>query len=191
MDGYLCTFTNFINSPYKQLFPLLKSKKAVYIYGNHDSKRFSDERAVLFSDKQLEKYEVTLGKFTYHIEHGNHLDINLNRMDKKYFYYKKRTQLRFFFLKQIKKVWWLLFILFRKRILEFLCRKNNQEVKQLLINTVKDKVFYVYGHTHWAEIDLNYNLIITGMIQYGLGSYLIIDEDGFDLKEEFYIKFKS
>jgi predicted phosphodiesterase len=51
-DGYLVKFQQFIQSPWKSLFPLLKSKKTIYIYGNHDKKILSDKHTALFSDIQ-------------------------------------------------------------------------------------------------------------------------------------------
>ena len=51
-DGYLVKFQQFIQSPWKSLFPLLKSKKTIYIYCNHDKKILSDKHTALFSDIQ-------------------------------------------------------------------------------------------------------------------------------------------
>ncbi|MBI3955332.1 metallophosphoesterase, partial [Candidatus Gottesmanbacteria bacterium] len=35
-DYYFSSFSQFVRSPWRQLFPLLKEKKTVYLYGNHD-----------------------------------------------------------------------------------------------------------------------------------------------------------
>ena len=56
-EGFVCTFNEFVESPWsKELFPLLKKKKAVYLFGNHDRESLANERASLFSDKQMKKY---------------------------------------------------------------------------------------------------------------------------------------
>ncbi len=47
-DSYICSFSDFINSPWKKLFPLLKTKKTVYIYGNHDKKSLTDKKNITF-----------------------------------------------------------------------------------------------------------------------------------------------
>ena len=70
-DGYRTTFDTFVSSPWKELFPLLKKKGAIYIYGNHDRKNFSDERTSLFSIIQKSNHLLTVDKQTYHIEHGH------------------------------------------------------------------------------------------------------------------------
>ena len=72
-DHYLCTFPEFIQSEWKELFPLFLEKKAIYIYGNHDKKKFMDERVSLFSVQQLEKYVLTQSGKTFVIEHGHHI----------------------------------------------------------------------------------------------------------------------
>lgn len=70
-DGYVTTFDGFCNSGWKKLFPLLKKRKTVYIYGNHDKEEMADERVNLFSDSQLQRYTFTQGGTRFHIEHGN------------------------------------------------------------------------------------------------------------------------
>jgi len=58
-EGLQITFDQFINSPWKELFPYLKKKNTVYIYGNHDPKGSCDERVSLFSSKQAQQYTFT------------------------------------------------------------------------------------------------------------------------------------
>jgi predicted phosphodiesterase len=55
-DSYETTFDSFIKSPWNQLFPLLKSKHTIYLYGNHDPKKYCDDRVSLFSDIQADHY---------------------------------------------------------------------------------------------------------------------------------------
>src|SRR3990167_5228492 len=47
-EGYSITFDQFLSSKWNELFPLLKAKKAVYIFGNHDKKVLADKRMRLF-----------------------------------------------------------------------------------------------------------------------------------------------
>ena len=80
------------------------------------------------------------------------------------------------------------FPLVGKPLLKFLYKKYNKEIKALLKDEVEDNKLFVFGHTHWAEVDSKYNLIVTGIVQYGFGQYLIIDENGFQAKEYLYNK---
>src|SRR3989338_7051902 len=89
-DSYTTTFDRFIHSPWKDLFPLLKSKHAVYLYGNHDPKNLSDHRVSLFSDNQLDEHRLPWKKFTLVIHHG-HRNSKLLRFGEKIPYIKKLT----------------------------------------------------------------------------------------------------
>lgn len=70
-DGYLTDFDSFVTSEWNQLFPLLKQKQTVYIYGNHDPKWLCDERVSLFSEVQTDHYDLSIGQNQYHIQHGH------------------------------------------------------------------------------------------------------------------------
>ena len=61
-DDYMISFDEFIKSPWNQLFPLLKKKKAIYIFGNHDQEKFSDKRTEQFSDSQKIRYKLIINK---------------------------------------------------------------------------------------------------------------------------------
>src|SRR3989339_1338248 len=69
-DNYMISFDEFVNSSWNRLFPLLKSKKTIYIYGNHDKRSFSDKRVELFSDIQAERYKIKTSNKTFIFEHG-------------------------------------------------------------------------------------------------------------------------
>ncbi|MBI4226199.1 metallophosphoesterase family protein, partial [Candidatus Roizmanbacteria bacterium] len=70
-DGYRTTFDRFISSDWNKLFPLLKSKKTVYIHGNHDRETYIDQNASLFSDLQTHTYRLQLNGKVFIIEHGH------------------------------------------------------------------------------------------------------------------------
>ncbi len=76
-DSYETTFDQFLNSPWKQLFPLLKSRHAVYLYGNHDSEASCDHRVSLFSDAQSDHYRYQNLYFC----HGHQLHPGLSRLE--------------------------------------------------------------------------------------------------------------
>ena len=52
-EGFGNSFDDFVSSKWSEtLFPLLKKKKTVYLYGNHDKKEYANDRVSLFSVKQ-------------------------------------------------------------------------------------------------------------------------------------------
>src|SRR4051812_43742823 len=68
-ERYLCSWDEFISSPWRQLFPLLRDKKAVYLFGNHDLEELSDYRREKFSTVQAQSYELESGGRLFHLEH--------------------------------------------------------------------------------------------------------------------------
>lgn len=75
-DGYYCSFSEFVDSKWSALFPLLLKKQAVYVYGNHDTEDFCDERISLFSIQQTMVYHLQVGDQRLEIRHGHHIDTN-------------------------------------------------------------------------------------------------------------------
>jgi len=61
-DGHISSFHRFINSKWSMLFKLLKQKKTVYIYGNHDRKEYCDSRVSSFSTIQTTHYKINFNK---------------------------------------------------------------------------------------------------------------------------------
>lgn len=59
-DGYSINFDQFLNSEWQRLFPLLKRKQAIYLFGNHDAQSFSDHRVDQFSVQASEFFETQL-----------------------------------------------------------------------------------------------------------------------------------
>src|SRR3989338_3116815 len=68
-DSFFITFSQFNDSPYRNLFPLLKKKKTIYITGNHDTPDLLDNRVELFSDLQTDRYEMPVGDKVLIFEH--------------------------------------------------------------------------------------------------------------------------
>ena len=70
-EGITISFDDFIKSEWKSLFPLLKQKQTIYLYGNHDRKEYNDERVQLFSAAQGDSHILKEENTTYHIQHGH------------------------------------------------------------------------------------------------------------------------
>jgi len=65
------TFDDFINSEWNKLFPFLKQKQTVYVYGNHDDPYFSDDRVYQFCDRAVKEYLLETPSNKYLFRHGH------------------------------------------------------------------------------------------------------------------------
>lgn len=176
-DGYNTTFDRFISSRWSILFPLLKNKGAVYLFGNHDQKCFNDERVSLFSIEQKESHILKIDSITYHIEHGHLLypsmDMTLH-IPRKFFKYMNAV-FQYFEHK---------FVLLRSPHNLILKAANRTIKKKLRIKQFP--YWYLCGHTHFAEFDQQNKFANSGFVQYGKATYLIADSSGLSLWTEWY-----
>lgn len=160
-DGYLTTFDKFISSPWKKLFPLLKSKKTVYVCGNHDRFTYADKRINLFSVKQVTVYYLKNKNYKLIIEHGHKIyrtiDEKLPRKVNKYLSLAAGFFLNYFPLTRL------------------LLKMANSSIKNRVKNKrIKGEVL-IYGHTHYAEKDINNKFVNTGSIENGIAEYVLIE----------------
>ena len=175
-ENDLVTFSQFASSQWKHLFPVLKTKKAIYIHGNHDLQKECNEKVNLFSDLQTTRYELKVTDKVAIIEHGHRL-LPLQALRKiprlralAHFsnfmeYFMTRT-VRLPFQTQLKKL--------------------NTTMKKKLKDELKQNEVYVCGHTHCAEIDLENSYYNSGFIRHGLGQYLTIEDMKITAHEEWY-----
>jgi len=176
-DAYRTSFDAFISSPWNKLFPLLKAKKTIYLYGNHDQKRYSDNRTAFFSIIQKENHIIMIDGFEYQIEHGHML--------------QKSIDLAY---PLPRKVWYYLSQIFQRleHILNIIgsphqciLQKQNKKIKEML-QAQKVKKGYICGHTHYAEVDIKNKFANSGFVQFGKASYLIVDTSGISLRTNRY-----
>lgn len=174
-DGHIITFDTFVKSPWSQLFPLLKSKKTVYVHGNHDRKEFCDSRVNLFSVEQHSSYRLNDSSSLFSFEHGNH---TLPSID-------ERLPLPESFFSAGTKAYTFIEGIITRRI-----RKSTRFWGKLLNNRLKKSKnngnFRVFGHTHFAEFDPVHKFAVTGFIQHGLAQYLLIENGAIRPVEEHY-----
>ncbi|EKE13724.1 MAG: hypothetical protein ACD_12C00852G0007 [uncultured bacterium] len=182
-DDYMISFDDFINSPWNQLFPLLKSKKAIYIFGNHDQEKFSDQRLNLFSDVQVSNYQLPTTNYNLIFAHGQ--------------LFRKTADL---FIKQIFKPFVSIVVkiahfsrqvltnIFGRNFLQLRFAYRNIATKEKAVKTIKSNEFIIVGHNHWAEVDAQNHFACCGAILYGFAQYLIIDSESgkMTLHEEWY-----
>lgn len=174
-DGYLTNFDRFVKSRWKKLFPLLKKRKTVYIYGNHDNKALADARVNLFSVYQGYKYTLKSGHHTFHIKHGH----NIYKLPDDY--------IPMFLISIIVSVdsvlryWW--YLLNRSGLLNYYHSLNDYYRKGY---KMPDRHLNIIGHTHGAEIAIKDGFANSGFIRWGYGSYLICENGMLELKQEKY-----
>jgi len=175
-EGKVISFQNFIYSPWHHLFPLLKKKKAVYIFGNHDNQNLTNAKTYLFSDIQIKRYELKSNGSVFIFEHGNRffptLGEKINVKSKTFF--DVFENLENFLVRN-----------FNKKVFDFFGREINGIVKKK-VGELQPNHYFVCGHTHLAEIDEENRFLNCGLIKHGLGQYLIIEDGLFDLREEWY-----
>lgn len=189
-EGGLETFDEFINSKWKELFPLLKEKHTVYAYGNHDEKDKADERVSLFSDVQIRQFKFEEGGKTFVVEHGD-------RFFKNHVFYLLTYggPFRFFFMSRIFLTWQFVILedfLTKTLGTKYLAQKAlnfNKHIKKVWAKESKGSEILICGHTHGAEMDLQNNFINTGLVRHGLGQYVLIDGEKIISGEEWYSKF--
>lgn len=174
-DGYFITFDQFLDSDWKKLFPLLKSKKTIYIPGNHDTKEMLDKRTELFSHQVKEFVKIKSGKNNFHIEHGNRLSPELSA--------------KYPFLK--RNLWLLRPITWVEDKLEWLINKtigniphHHQNAEMIAKKNVycQENEYLVCGHSHRFEINHKEKFINTGSNKFAPWKYLVIKNDKFELK---------
>lgn len=176
-DGYITTFDRFVSSRWNQLFPILKKRQTIYLYGNHDQKEFSDKRVSLFSIEQKDSHVFKYGSTTYHAEHGHVLcpsiDMTYSFPPKILYYINKAFQFGEHISTRLGSLHALVLKLANKTI------KKKLKIKQF-------PYWYLCGHTHCAEFDKNNKFANSGFVQYGKASYLIVDSSGLSLRTQWY-----
>ena len=72
-DCYDTDFDTFMQSDWKKLFPLLKQKKAIYLFGNHDPELLMDDRIKQFCSKAQDIYKFKQNKYEFVVRHGHRI----------------------------------------------------------------------------------------------------------------------
>lgn len=176
-EGVGNSFEDFINSPWRHLFPFLKNKKTIYIFGNHDNKKLTDSNVNLFSHQQTDRYELRSNGSVFICEHGNRLIsfTNDSNSPKSIIISKTLDYIEKFLIRNLNK-----------RIFTFFCRRYNKIIKNKIKRELAPNQYFICSHTHVSEIDKGNKFINTGLIKHGLGQYITIDEGKIDFHEEWY-----
>lgn len=182
-EGLAISFDEFMGSKWKALFPLLKAKKAIYVYGNHDDARLSDDRIYEFCDEAVENYTYKTPSRTYFFTHGQQFlfpklkdkDSGIKRA------LKPLTKMDIFVAAKIQAT---MFKLFGPNIFPKRFNKMSLEERKA-IAPIENLV--VCGHSHKPQYQPDLNFIDIGFFNYGWANYMLIDDRGeFEFKSERY-----
>ncbi|OGG20393.1 hypothetical protein A3D03_06120 [Candidatus Gottesmanbacteria bacterium RIFCSPHIGHO2_02_FULL_40_13] len=175
-DYYFLSFSQFIQSRWSQLFPLLKEKKAIYLYGNHDQEKWCDYRVNEFSIKQCDRFIIKVKNCVLRIEHGNRI--------------AKAPDDKYPWITEFRSTMATVILLSRKFLLSKLGKERLKKFNIIMIswwkNNRKSNQWLVCGHSHVKEYNSSQRFINTGYVGYGIGQYLKIDDNGFQLVEDRY-----
>ena len=167
-DGYETTFHKFANSEWKKLFPLLLKKNTIYLFGNHDKKHWT-LKPELFSVDQGERFVLPVGKKQLVIEHGHKISPSFDIT--------------------YPKIAYVLSAFFSSRRFSFgrlLQGEQNMMMKHFAKNHLASNEVLVCGHSHVAENSRHQKFMNTGLIDYGVASYLSVENSTFKLHTETY-----
>lgn len=171
------TFSEFIHSAWKKLFPLLKSKNCIYIPGNHDplseiSLKYQDFALILTNE-----YEINLDGTIFSISHGHQAHPILSVLtyihkysiwiDRVFKSHLRMTKKQIRLTKKYKYP-----LMFGTLASDYLLRTS---VKRK--NMLKNRVI-IYGHSHIPGIHSNINYVNSGFLDFNLAYYVTINTDG-------------
>ena len=166
-EAHFEKFEDFLNSPWKQLFPLLKSKKTVYVFGNHDRETYMDARVNVFSDIHTKHYQMRINGTVFLFEHGDKFFPGENEDPP-----SKTLEYLAVSFEQ------LMVSFFGKRFYRVISKSLNSTMKKKFLKTVEKNSFMICGHTHFGEIDRASAFANCGAIRHGLAQYLLINGNG-------------
>lgn len=179
-DGYLSYFDDFVKSPWALLFPLLKKKKAIYIYGNHDRPEYLDERVTEFSVEQTYRKELNIGRKRIIVQHGHNFAPDFDGRFPSISYYMAWFYPRYFYHEQ-NKTW------INRLLLNYYSANKNKfihtEMKRSITflkkrNPMCRDDWFVCGHSHIPELNNKLKFVNSGQFSRGLAQYARISSLG-------------
>uniref|UniRef100_A0A831YQ97 Calcineurin-like phosphoesterase domain-containing protein n=1 Tax=candidate division WWE3 bacterium TaxID=2053526 RepID=A0A831YQ97_UNCKA len=170
-DGHRCSFDQFVRSRWQDLFPLLKSKGTIYIYGNHDLREWCDARVEQFSIRQTDELDLEFGTFKLHFEHGHRIAPDLITQNPELLRIPYLGFADHFFLEVF------LTGLFGERWINYRSRSCVQLLKSRAREFAAVGRWLICGHSHVAELDPAIKYVNCGFVGSGRIQYLHIDNN--------------
>lgn len=187
-EGSLLSLDEFLASEWQQLFSLLATKETIYIIGNHDKELRKTKRKLFFANVYPEKYIFQhMGK-NFIVQHGHQYPLSFHTL------FGGKVDLNKSFKNPAQMVQKYIIIesfltrTFGTHVLQRLYKKFNRELKKFLLLEQRNEDFFIFGHTHAAELDIKNNFANTGFVRHGLGQYILITDDTISLQQTWYDK---
>lgn len=182
-EGFNINFDEFLTSDWKKLFPLLKKKKTVYVYGNHDDPNLSDKRVLNFCKEAVNEYALKTPKRTFFFTHGQEFLFPKKAGEREQW---KSANSSFYKLITVTSGWiqLALFKVFGANVFPKAFNKISKEKRASITNP---DYLLVCGHSHTPQYNKKMNFLDLGFFNYGWANYMIIDKNGnFDFVSERY-----
>ncbi|MFZ1721762.1 MAG: metallophosphoesterase family protein [Microgenomates group bacterium] len=180
-DVYLTSFDDFLASEWQKLFPLLKQKNALYLYGNHDKPEYTDERVALFSSTQAFEHSFVESEKAYTVMHGH---LHVPEFDDKFPRLADKFSKHYPKLDKIKKKQTAIGKISRKFDSKY--RKRLHKKLVLYANQRESDDILICGHTHFRSVDDSKKYINPGDFRNGWARYVLIENDQLTVVEERY-----
>lgn len=166
-EGFAYTMEEFLGFDWKSLFPLFKSKEAVYLYGNHDRDYRNNPQTSQFSVMAANQYEFVQNDTVFHVRHGDEfaptLDMRLPRIAYFYWVYERAVALERFFIKNFGKPFLHVY------------RKDNEKMIAWKKSNLPEKDWLICGHSHLAMIDEGIRFANSGIFEPPVATYLSVE----------------
>ncbi|MDD3647286.1 MAG: metallophosphoesterase family protein [Candidatus Dojkabacteria bacterium] len=156
-DGFICSFDNFLESKWKYLFPLLKTKDTLYIYGNHDEQHLLTEKYSLFADRIAKSTILNASDKQLVITHGHKIVSSPKSIP--------LSMIGSVFAEAIGPNFY--------KVASF----ANNRIRNFAQREMTDNRILITGHTHLFEFSPEDSFINTGYVDHGWAQYLIVEDD--------------
>jgi len=168
-DGRRCTFNQFIRSRWRGLFPMLKSRNSIYLYGNNDPKELCSQEVNLFSVQQAESLDLQIGTLNLHFEHGHR--IAPNPIDEKYPWIMEIPGMGYadYLFNELIPT-----SLFGERWINLRGAPAAKLLRARARNFAAQGQWLICGHSHITELDPNIRYANCGFFGMGYAQYLKI-----------------
>lgn len=178
-DIWHTSFDRFIRSEWSRLFPLLKQKNTIYLWGNHDPIEYMDSRVKRFCVTAAREHVICVRGKKWTITHGDIFTTTNERMF--------RVTHEHEWAKTILRIWerlesWTARVFGRNGLVVF-DRKYDVEVRRAVSESGKR---YITGHTHVFRSRPETGFLSTGLVRHGLGQTIEIVHDSFEFHSEWY-----
>lgn len=177
-DRSFVTFDQFINSRWRSLFPLLKDRETIYIFGNHDQQAWCDQRVSEFSVRQCKETRLDVGSKRLVIMHGDIITLS----PELHIPWHPARSLNALLGSRVEAMG----IKVLGRHFQKVGSLLNKSMKIFAQRYLGENEILVCGHSHLPEWNLDENFINSGINRHGYGQYVLVDGNNIRLTLEYW-----